>query len=476
MDFFDLVPDNFFSLLSSKNKKIYLASIINVFNVYETGAILGIDKKVVVDDLVIFLEKNTEYLYDVEDLDDEEASPKNKKELANYILRRMEECGWIYVDVTNDYEEILNFSDAAITICEAILKIYPQMSYFYDDETTFEDYINPIEYQGYIYQIYSLLNQENIYDYSLVFDLVYTNTIHLIRAIRKLDVRMKDYIQSVIDNTEIKDLMEKLTIYQNEIFEKSYVKLKVSDNIDRYRLSIVEKLESFQNDSNIVDNISNLYLNRCKSKTDAINKAIKNIDEVIDAFNALEEFIAEIDNKNRNYINSTIGKVKFLLTEDDNIIGKLNSILKHVKEENVKGKIDKAMHLVDSMYRLPSVKLIDSESSLYTPRGGYQKNENQVLDTSTLVDFKLDDEFLSQFRTSYNERNIEAFMDLHFINDMIKASDIINLDCDDSLFIMMVYSIIYSADKGYKIDILEDMISTKKYKIKNFIIYRKEAK
>lgn len=241
MDFFDLVPDNFFSLLSSKNKKIYLASIINVFNVYETGAILGIDKKVVVDDLVIFLEKNTEYLYDVEDLDDEEASPKNKKELANYILRRMEECGWIYVDVTNDYEEILNFSDAAITICEAILKIYPQMSYFYDDETTFEDYINPIEYQGYIYQIYSLLNQENIYDYSLVFDLVYTNTIHLIRAIRKLDVRMKDYIQSVIDNTEIKDLMEKLTIYQNEIFEKSYVKLKVSDNIDRYRLSIVDR-------------------------------------------------------------------------------------------------------------------------------------------------------------------------------------------------------------------------------------------
>ena len=164
MDFFDIVPDNFFSLLSSKNKRIYLASIIQVFKVYETGTILGIDKKVVVDDLVYYLESHNDYFYDVEDIEDEEASPSSKRDLANYILRRMEECGWIYVDVNNDYEEVLNFSDAAITICEAIMKIYPQLSISMDTEELPENYINPIEYQGYIYQIYSLLNQENIYD------------------------------------------------------------------------------------------------------------------------------------------------------------------------------------------------------------------------------------------------------------------------------------------------------------------------
>ena len=35
MDFFDMVPDNFFSLLASKNKRIYLASILEVFKVYQ---------------------------------------------------------------------------------------------------------------------------------------------------------------------------------------------------------------------------------------------------------------------------------------------------------------------------------------------------------------------------------------------------------------------------------------------------------
>ena len=92
MDFFDMVPDNFFSLLSSKNKKIYLASILQAFKIYESGSILGIDKKIVVDDLVYFLDTHS-FLYDVEDEEDEESDPKSKRELANYILRRMEECG-----------------------------------------------------------------------------------------------------------------------------------------------------------------------------------------------------------------------------------------------------------------------------------------------------------------------------------------------------------------------------------------------
>lgn len=128
MDFFDIVPDNFFSLLSSKNRRIYLACILQSFKTYEMGSILGIEKKVVVDDLVYFLDTST-YLYDVEDEEDEEADPKSKRELANYILRRMEECGWIYVDVSNDYEEILNFTDTAITLCEALMKAYPQFEY-----------------------------------------------------------------------------------------------------------------------------------------------------------------------------------------------------------------------------------------------------------------------------------------------------------------------------------------------------------
>ncbi len=472
MDFFDMVPDNFFSLLSSKNRRIYLASILQVFKVYETGSILGIDKKVVVDDLIYFLDTNSSYLYETEDEEDEESNPQSKRDLANYILRRMEECGWIYVDVTNDYVEILNFTDVAITLCEAILNAYPQVEFA--DEELPSDYVNPNEYQGYIYNIYSLLNQRDNVDYSLTFSLVYNDTRQLIRAIRRLDARMKEYIQSVVDNTEIKNLMERLIAYKNDIYDKSYVRLKVSDNIDRYRLSIITKLEEFQTNETVVRAISNNYLAVSKNPDEAMQKAIQNIDEVVDAFNALEDFITEIDNKNRNYINSTIGKIKFLLSEDDNVIGKLNAILKNVKDQNKNGKIDKAIRLVESLYKLPNLRVYDSEKSIYQPRGRYSRDYNQTLDELGLDGFELDDEFMQQFRVRYDEAEILKFLELHSINGVFNASNVINEECSDGEFIMAVYCVIYAVERNYNVEILSDVLETKTYAIRDFEISKKK--
>ncbi len=463
-----MVPDNFLSLLSSKNKNIYLASILQTFKVYETGSILGIDKKVIADDLVYFLDTNS-YLYDVEDEEDEEANPKNKRELANYILRRMEECGWIYVDVTNDYEEVLNFTDVAITICEALLKAYPQ--YEYGDDVPM-DYVNPNEYQGYIYRIYSLLSQKDNVEYALTFSLIYSDTKQLIRAIRRIDARMKEYIKSVIDNSEIKDLMEKLIFYKTDIYDSSYMKLKVSDNINRYRLYIITRLKAMQNNDVIVKAISNNYLPVSRTIEETESKAIRNLDEVMDAFNAIESFIQEIDNKNRTYVNSTIGKIKFLLSEEDNVIGKLNTILKHIKSNAQNGKIDKAMRLVEELYDFRSQKSF-SEDSLYSPRGSYARNYNQVLDDMGLESFEMTPEFMDQFRTSYNEDDIHSFMDIYMVDDEMKASSILDYDSDENIVMMMIYCVILAVDKNYIVEICDEVIEHKKFRIRDFIIKRR---
>ena len=469
MDFFDMVPDNFFSLLSSKNKRIYLSSILQVFKVYETGTILGIDKKIVVDDLTYFLETNKNYLFDAEDENDEESNPNTKRDLANYILRRMEECGWIYVDVTNDYVEILNFSDDAIIICEALINAYPQFEY--SDEELPADYINPNEYHGYIYSINSLLSQKDNVDYALTFSLVYSNTKQLIRALRRMDARMKDYITSVVENTDIKNLMEKLISYKNDIYDTSYTRLKIADNIDRYRLSIITRLEEMQSDEAIVSAISKNYLAFSKTVDQAVDKAIRQIDEVIDAFNAIEDFINEIDVKNRNYINSTIGKIKFLLTEEDNVVGKINGILKYVKDTNKEGKIDKALRLIDGLYNLPVIKVIDGTNSLYQPRGPYSRNYNQFLDDFGIDGFEMNDEFMNQFKNLYNESEIKKFIDVHMNdNKSFIAGEVLDFDASREKLLMVIYSIIYASEHNYTISIFDDFVKTKDYMIRNFEI------
>jgi hypothetical protein len=281
---------------------------------------------------------------------------------------------------------------------------------------------------------------------------------------------MKDYITSVVENTEIKDLMEKLIYYKNDIYDKSYVKLKVSDNIDRYRLDIITALEHMQEDETIVKAISKNYAAYTKTEDDAINRSIRLIDEVIDAFNAIEDFITEIDNKNRNYINSTIGKIKFLLTEDDNIIGKLNGILKYIRDTNKEGNVDKAMRLVDSLYTIPQMKIMNGEYSLYQPRGSYQRNYNQTLDDIGLTGFEMTDDFLSQFKNSYNEDEIKAYLEAHLKDSVFKASDVLYYDCTNEEFLMTVYCIIYAAERQYVVSILDNIIDTKRFTIKDFEI------
>ncbi len=470
MDFFGMMPDNFFSLLSSKNKRIYLASILQSFKTYETGSILGIEKKIVADDLVNFLD-NSSYLYDIEDEEDEESNPQSKRELANYILRRMEECGWIYIDVTNDYEEILNFSDMAIIICEALINAYPNALDYGEDGESYEVYAN--EYQGYIFTIYSLLtNPENV-DYAMTFDLVYNYTKQLIRALRRLDSRLKEYIASVVETAEIKDLMERLMTFKSEIYDRSYVKMKTSDNINRYRLTIVSKLEELEANEFAMSMIVNDYKRRYTSSDLAIARANKAIDEVIDVFNSIDGFVSEIDNKNRTYINSTIGKIKFLLSEDDNIIGKLNSILKYIKNTNEKGKIDKSMRLVDTLYTLNRTKVYSQDNSLYTPRGSYSRNYNQMLDELGLEGFELTDDFLQQFKSAYNEVEIKNFLEANMVDGRLQASHMIQYETEDSTVLMTVYCIMYASNLDYDITIFDRGIEHKRYRLKDFMIERR---
>lgn len=141
MDIFDIIPENFFSILSSKNKRLYASCLIEAFKIYETGSILGTDKKLLADELTNFLENSNLAFDKDEDLDDEDANEasNSKKSLAYFALRKIEEAGWIYVDVNADYEEIVNFTDAGITLCEALLKVAPQ--YVYNDS---DDYVDDL--------------------------------------------------------------------------------------------------------------------------------------------------------------------------------------------------------------------------------------------------------------------------------------------------------------------------------------------
>ena len=184
MNIFDIVPKQFFSVLSSKNQRVYVSCILELFKVYEQGSILGIDKSIARQAIIDYLDINP-LDEELEEESEEEETLITNRDRANQILRRLEECEWIDIDVNNDYEEILNFRDYSITVIEALKEIGDDSYYGEDNEVH--------EFRGYIYTVYTLLSN-NQGEYALTLDQVYKNTIAFVREIRKLDSRLKFYI------------------------------------------------------------------------------------------------------------------------------------------------------------------------------------------------------------------------------------------------------------------------------------------
>ena len=267
--------------------------------------------------------------------------------------------------------------------------------------------------------------------------------------------------------------MENLVNYRQDFVENGYAKLKMSDNINRYRLRIVTKLEEYQNNPDIM---GVLTLNYPKlNHDDAINRANRDIDEIIDVFNALDDFITEIDEKNRNYINSTISKIKFLLSEDDNIIGKLNRILKHIRDEHKKDHIEKALKLVNGGIKLTENKRID-ENSLYVPRGAYKRNFNMLLDDSRLDGFDIEADFIAAYSAPYKESDIKIFLHDFMIDGKLYGSDVIKKDTELSLSMLAIYAILYALENedNFEVLITNGRIYNNHLKMRDFIIRKRD--
>lgn len=463
MDLYNVIPKQFFSLLASKNQSVYVGAILDVYKTYEQGSILGMDKSIARQVIIDYLDMNP---LDEELEGSEEEQEITNRDRANYILRRLEETEWIDVDINNDYEEIINFRDYSITIIDALREIASDSIYGIESEGH--------EFRGYIYTVYSLLSNEHG-EYGMVIEQVYKNTAAFVREIRKLDSRLKFYIRQIIDNSEIKDLINMLVHYKIELMDQAYRRLKTSDNINKYRLEIIRKLESYQQDPVIMELISREYLLQTKNNPDlAMIKANKRIDDMIDIYNSINYIIDEIDQKNKVYVNSTIAKIKFLLSDDENVITKLTRILTYTADGIKQHKTKKVLETIEPIFNLRSYHQI-GDTSLYTPRGFYKRVDSQYLtENNGGPGIRLQEEFYKEFERNYSEDVISRYlMDFFKTNKQIKASDIIRNDMSDEAVLRLLYILVYAGDElDYYIQPLDNKIEHTRFKLADFEIVR----
>ena len=216
---FQTIPGNFFVPLASPNKIIYWECICKLFSVMDNQLSFGVEREVLADELQYYFEQKTAV-----DYQDDEFAGTESREKANSMLRKLEGFGWIEIETDKSYIQRVNFREYVVRIIKTLLEIGEGKQ---------------IEYQGYIYTIYSLVRTKSDHP-GVVLTQILENTDLLITGLKNLNSSIKTYIDELTRHRTVAEIMDALfNDYITNIVDKAYHRLLTSDNVSKFRPEII---------------------------------------------------------------------------------------------------------------------------------------------------------------------------------------------------------------------------------------------
>lgn len=330
-----------------------------IYDTYRSELSFGVERDVLVLKLEQYFDDQLEF---EQVFEEDEETAVNSKEKANLVLRKLKECGWIEYETASDYKTMVNLKDYASTMIESFIKITRQ------DE---------LEYQSLISQIHATLLNQDAYvkPYEYIIKRVHENTEELIVGLKKLNTNIKQYIEKLTNDKPVNEVLDDLFKYQNEIGSKSFHRIKTSDHISRFRISIRENLSRILNDENIfrkaVKGYMEIEMGDKKDELAAEQNLRQMVLGVLRAFENYDDIVKEIEEKHKKYWQSSVARAKFLISNTNNAEGKIITILKYMaqkfnmdEETNMYDEMDEEFH---ELFRMFPQSWLGHES-VYTER------------------------------------------------------------------------------------------------------------
>ena len=340
--------------LASPNKVVYWECICKLFSVMDHQLSFGVERDVLVEELQYYFEASQ-----ATDIVGEDVEGKSARDKANWMIRKLENYGWIDIETDKSYVQRVNFKEYAVKVIRTLLEIAEGKQ---------------IEYQGYIYTIYSLVRGTTDNPGIVLLSIV-ENTDMLITGLKNLSSSIKHYIDELTKYKTPAEIMSVLfNDYIENIVDKAYHRLLTSDNVSKFRPEIIERLESKSRSKSYVDKASEELAGiREISKDEAEELVYHYIHQVIDAFQNMDEILSEINRKNTQYQRAAINRAKFYLIGGEDVRGQIKEILSGMNEKINREEMDLSgiyrIEFMDELIRIYSSAVLD-EKSLYTPIEG----------------------------------------------------------------------------------------------------------
>lgn len=351
---FHVLPENFFAPLAAPGKTVYWDCICKLFTVMDNQLSFGVERDVLVDELQFYFDQSN-----AAELSDEELKGSDSRGKANWMLRRLEFYGWIEVETDKSYVQRVNFQEHAVKIIKTLLEIADGKQ---------------IEYQGYIYTIYSLVRSHTDNPGVILLQTV-ENTDMLITGLKNLNSNIKHYIDELTRHKTVAEIMNALfNDYITNIVDKAYHRLLTSDNVSKFRPEIIERLEEKSKSRQYIEK-SAAEISELKEipVEEARELVYRYLHEIIEAFRNMDDILMDINQKNAQYQKAAVNRARFLLTGSEDVRGQLKEILVGINERINSEQMDLGgiyeIEFLSDLVRIYSVAFLD-ENSFYSPSEG----------------------------------------------------------------------------------------------------------
>ena len=455
---FDVVPSDFFTILSSKNRNqaVYSELLLKIYSLFDNEISYRILRDLVRDTIAAYLLENH---IEIQGEDATELGLESDWNLkANFIIRRFVQAGWLEEETDDStLEKTIVMPDNGIALAQFIEKLKRPTR---------------LEFSVSIYNIYNRLenwNQGEQNPYKLILLPVYDEARKLSSALKKLATSIKKIIEGMVREGSLVSLTENIIKYCDGDFIKEYSRLVQQQNIHLYRKKISRRLESLK-DVGYFGLLVQSAMDEEKIARDvADEKILRMIDStrlfLHDDYNKIMKRIKDQINA---YIKIAVARERVLRNKGRDNRGNVEETIRYLVKNIDNDKLNKIDEEIRYLFHIHDYEFIDKTSIHYPNRiQAIQKNvEIDVVEMSVEERERHKQQLKMESYNPYSKELMKKFLDNNQKNGKVDGAEILLNSQKDVL--ASLAAVTYARDNGYSIEIKDDFVESSEFKIRHW--------
>ena len=458
MKVFEIVPADFFSVLVSPNREIYADALMKLYEMFQSE--INIRLKAFLAEVELLLE-DREYILEEGD-EAEDSEPSSLRGKARLVVRRLVKTGWIDREfLDGSFTEIIIPNTYAITVMRMLKEL--------TDESV-------AEYDSLVFSTYSALNQaytdnrDRMYEALIV---AKNNTEKLDFKLRTFYYGIRGYQKVIRENTDVNLLLKNHFEAYKEALDRVYHPIKTMDSFTRYSGPIRGILTDVRFDDALLDEMAAkaMATKEYADQNEAHEDILTTIEAITDSYGAVSVLLDEIDIKHSKMTKQSIDKIRYVMSADQTIKGKLVELLKAYAADDEQSP--QIMNMLEEGITVNRQEYIDA-GSLYHKNIRSRRSDEppQPIEEERDIEKEILTAVVGKLRSGYSDARVKSYMDSLFANGRTEvASEEIPVE-NDTDYILTLLSVVsaFRGTRGYRIEIADGYVQKGVYRIPRFVL------